>query len=317
MLALALGASKYRLTRPLMGQSQQTNIIGGRHPLYEVSMSEFIPNDYGDNHEREIRGNGILVLTGPNHSGKSVYIKQVAIIIYLAHIGSFVPADVAEITVTDKILVCMSAPESTTTNESAFASDLKNISHVIKQATKNSFVAIDEFGKGTCPVNGAGLTAGLMEHFLQLGVQHCPRVIFATHFHEVFDSEPFDGYNFLQFAHMQVNINHTAEDEDSPLTYLFALQPGRSSSSFGDQCATLNGVPQAVVSRARVISSIIDRNEDLVATCATLTSLEKTQLASAEDVAREFLSYDLRSWSASEVAPKAARLVERLTFNDV
>lgn len=315
ILALALGASKYGWIRPKISKKGPTNILGGRHPLHEASTQHFIPNDFGchtDTPEPQQKKKPIMVVTGPNNSGKSVYLKQVAIIIYLAHIGSFVPAEVAEIAVTDKILVCMPAQESASSNESAFATDLKEVLYSVKQATEESLVLVDEFGKGTCPVNGAGLAAGLLQHFLALGHQHCPRVIMATHFYEIFDFGLFNSHESLHLAHMKVEVNHGVGTEDDPLTYLFKLQRGQTSSSFGEQCATLNGVPRAVVHRANAISSIIDSDGDLAATCATLSYPEQTQLEMAEEVARKFISYDFEDSEHSQFATKAATMLESL-----
>ncbi len=279
-------------------------------------MQHFIPNDFGapaNTEEPKQRLGRLLVVTGPNHSGKSVYLKQVALIVYLTHIGSFVPADKAEIAVTDKILVCMPVQESASTNESAFASDLREVSHSVKQATEKSLVLVDEFGKGTCPINGAGLAAGLLNHFLSLGSDRRPEVIFASHFHEIFESESFRSHEFQNFAHMKVEINYdNVATGDDPLTYLFTLQCGRNSSSFGEQCAKMNGVPDAVINRAGAISSIIDRDGDLAATCATLSHAEQTRLEIAEEVARKFISYELGLWESPESIPEAIEMLDSL-----
>ncbi|KAJ3499337.1 hypothetical protein NLG97_g428 [Lecanicillium saksenae] len=295
-LALSQGAQKYGWNRPTLKAEGETTILGGRHPLHESSMQRFIPNDFcsaANLIDPGQKARSILIITGPNHSGKSVYLKQVALIVYLAHIGSFVPAEQAEIAITDKILVCMPAPESVSSNESAFATDLREIAHSIKQATKQSLVLVDEFGKGTCPVNGAGLAAGLLDYFLIISRETCPVVIMATHFHEIFESGTSSTNRSTHFAHMKVEINDNIDVGDDPLTYLFTIQPGRSSSSFGEQCATMNGVPDAVVNRAKAISSIIDRDGDLAATYANLSPNEQLQLETAEEVARRFISYEI------------------------
>ncbi|OAR01964.1 hypothetical protein LLEC1_00101 [Akanthomyces lecanii] len=316
ILALALGAQKYGWNQPEMNRNGGTYIAGGRHPLHEASMQHFISNDFGapvETDEARQKLGRVLIVTGPNHSGKSVYLKQVALIVYLAHIGSFVPADKAEIAITDKILVCMPTQESASTNESAFATDLREVSHLAKQATEKSLVVVDEFGKGTCPVNGAGLAAGLLNHFLSLRHENCPQVIMATHFHEIFEFENLSSNESPNFAHMKAEINHgKLVNGNDPLTYLFTLQRGRSSSSFGEQCATMNGVPDAVVNRAGAISSIIDRDGDLATTCATLTHAEQARLEIAEEVARSFISYELRLWEYSEPVSEAVEMLANL-----
>jgi DNA mismatch repair protein MSH5 len=124
----------------------------------------------------------MLVLTGPNYSGKSVYLKQVAMIVFMAHVGSFVPAESARIGLTDKILSRVTTRETVSYNQSAFMLDLQQISLALSLATRRSLLIIDEFGKGTDTSDGAGLACAVMEHLLNLGTER-PKVMGATHFH--------------------------------------------------------------------------------------------------------------------------------------
>jgi DNA mismatch repair protein MSH5 len=124
----------------------------------------------------------MLVLTGPNYSGKSVYLKQVALIVFMAHVGSFVPAESARIGLTDKILSRVTTRETVSRVQSTFMLDLQQISLALSSATRRSLLIIDEFGKGTEASDGAGLACAVMEHLLSLGTER-PKVIGATHFH--------------------------------------------------------------------------------------------------------------------------------------
>lgn len=124
----------------------------------------------------------MLVLTGPNYSGKSVYLKQVALIVFMAHIGSFVPADSARVGLTDKILSSVTTRETVSRIQSAFMIDLQQISLSLSLATRRSLLIIDEFGKGTDSSDGAGLTCAVLEYLLSLGAE-CPKIVAATHFH--------------------------------------------------------------------------------------------------------------------------------------
>jgi DNA mismatch repair protein MSH5 len=124
----------------------------------------------------------MLVLTGPNYSGKSVYLKQVALIVFMAHVGSFVPAESARIGLTDKILSRVTTRETVSRVQSTFMLDLQQISLALNLATRRSLLIIDEFGKGTEASDGAGLACAVMEHLLSLGTER-PKVIGATHFH--------------------------------------------------------------------------------------------------------------------------------------
>jgi DNA mismatch repair protein MSH5 len=124
----------------------------------------------------------MLILTGPNYSGKSVYLKQVALIVFMAHVGCFVPAKSARIGVTDKILSRVTTRETVSRMQSAFMIDLQQVSLAIGLATHRSLFIIDEFGKGTDSSDGAGLACAVFDHLLSLGPK-CPKVVAATHFH--------------------------------------------------------------------------------------------------------------------------------------
>lgn len=304
MLALAIGADKYNWTAPQMTKADIIQIENGRHPLQELVVPSFVPNntDLADGHEtsrqEEPEPAQMLVLTGPNHSGKSIYLKQVAIIVYLSHIGSFVPAERAVIGITDKILTRISTRESVCRTESAFAIDLKQVAQAMRCSTRQSLVLIDEFGKGTNPDDGAGLLAAVLDHFLSLGAQ-APKLLVATHFHELFEGRYLSGHAGLLLGHMDVRTDWEADRVEDQITYLFKLTQGHSSSSFGGRCAALNGVPSVIVDRAEAISLLLSRNEDLSSSCARLSQEEERRLGVAESVARRFLEVDF----GAEVSP--------------
>lgn len=302
ILALALGASKYKWTCPKMAASNIIDIRGGRHPLQELVVPIFVPNDcclmggsdadgYQDDSQSSdapIQVPSMLVLTGPNHSGKSVYIKQVALIVFLAHIGSFVPAEEATIGLTDRLLTRIATRESVSRNESAFAIDLRQAAFSINFATPRSLILIDEFGKGTNAMDGAGLITGLLDHFLSLG-EGRPKVLAATHFHEIFENNFLQSHAYLTLAHMEVRVDLESQEAEDQVTYLYHLTPGRNNSSFGSICAAINGVDKAVVERAEAIILLLARGEDLQASCAQLSDHESHKLEEAETVARDFL----------------------------
>ena len=214
LLALTQGAETYNLVRPRMTLENTIQIEKGRHILQERTVSQFIPNDTfvvggaGDvksdadpqlglssylqsssiTHEG---GPSMLVLTGPNYSGKSVYLKQVALIIFMAHVGCFVPAESAKIGLTDKILSRVTTRETVSRAQSAFMIDLQQISLALNLTTRRSLLIIDEFGKGTDTSDGAGLACAVMEYLLGLGNER-PKVIGATHFHGKFSTTSQD-----------------------------------------------------------------------------------------------------------------------------
>ncbi|KAK7600081.1 hypothetical protein V3481_001639 [Fusarium oxysporum f. sp. vasinfectum] len=295
ILALALCAEKYDWHAPQMVEASIIHIEEGRHPLQELVVPAFIPNPChlftGTSNITAVQDGSpqALVLTGPNHSGKSVYLKQTAIIVYLAHIGSFVPAVQATIGLTESILTCISPRESMSGGESSFARDMKQAALSMKSSTPRSLVLVDEFGKGTNGDDGAGLLAALLDYYLSLGPE-CPRLLAATHFHEVFECGYLENHNGLRIAHMNVRMDWNASLVDDQVTFLFNLEYGHSTSSFGGRCAALNGVPSAVVERAENISKLLARNEDLSAICARLSRAEEVQLGKAEMTARLFVS---------------------------
>ena len=213
LLALAQGARQYKLCKPRMTTDNVIQIRGGRHILQELVVPSYVANDTniaggsgplvddtspstssseGSQHVSNALRSGaglgagiapsMFILTGPNYSGKSVYVKQVALIVYLAHIGSFVPAESATIGMTDKILTRISTRESVGRIQSAFMIDLQQVSLALSSATNRSLLVIDEFGKGTGAIDGAGLMCGVLEYLNSLGAES-PKVLATTHFH--------------------------------------------------------------------------------------------------------------------------------------
>lgn len=234
----------------------------------------------------------MLVMTGPNYSGKSVYLKQNALIVYMAHIGSYVPADRATIGMTDKILTRIATRESVSRNQSAFMIDLQQVALSLSLATNRTLVVVDEFGKGTNASDGAGLCCGVFEYLLSLG-RNRPKVLAATHFHEIFENDFLEDRPELSFGHMEIRVDIQAELVEDQITYLYNYVPGRSTSSFGTCCAMMNGIPAAIVERADELVLLAARGEDLVAACAKVSPAEQQKLEEAEQVGRQLLEQDL------------------------
>ncbi|KHN98593.1 DNA mismatch repair protein MutS, C-terminal domain protein [Metarhizium album ARSEF 1941] len=297
ILALALTAEKYKWTVPKLTTGIGVlEIKKGRHPLQELVVPSFVPNDChlgGYDHSCEDQF-PCMILTGPNHSGKSVFLKQVGLLVYLAHIGSFVPAEMAVISVTDRILTRISTLESVCKEESAFAIDLKQLLSAIKQSTSRSLLIIDEFGKGTNSDDGAGLLASFLEHLLSLAAE-APRSLLATHMHDLFDCHhQLLPTSRLRLNHMEILKAQCGVANSDYITYLFKLRDGYSSDRFGGYCATLNGVPRLVVERAHILSLLLSRNEDITVPCAKLSPQEELKLQLAETVSRKFLKQNFQ-----------------------
>jgi DNA mismatch repair protein MSH5 len=334
MIALSQGANQYKLVRPRMTEENIIDLKDCRHLLQEMTVPSYVANDAylvggkgpnHDHHQPHSRSNTpdshahtdssnnpstptMLLLTGPNYSGKSIYLKSIALSIYLSHLGSFVPCTSATIGLTDSILTRLRTCETVSRSHSAFMLDLQQVALMLRSCTHRSLLVIDEFGKGTDATDGAGLACGVLKHLLGRG-DGAPKVLAATHFHEIFEQGFLtDEVPGLAFEHMEVRVDdrrqtdHSEErasttdtdgTDNAQITYLYNLCPGRSAESFGTQCAAMNGVPAAIVQRASQLSRLAAQGADLVSVCAGVGKEEEEDLVEAEDIARGFLGWDL------------------------
>ena len=240
LLALAVVSRQNNWVQPKLVNSGGLRIRGGRHPLQELSVDQFISNDT----ELGGRAASLQLITGPNSSGKSVYIKQVGLIVFLAHLGCWVPATSATVPITDRIFTRIHTVESVSIGMSSFQCDVSQIAAALRSSTARSLLLVDEFGKGTAPEDGEALLAAVAMELVSRGAGQCPATLLSTHFHGVaalLGPQPLlASYSFL-----------TERAAGGDLTYLYRLQrAGAGHSSEALSVAARAGVEEAVLRRA-------------------------------------------------------------------
>ncbi|XP_038903571.1 DNA mismatch repair protein MSH5 isoform X6 [Benincasa hispida] len=252
-LSLALIARQNNYVRPDLTADSMLDIKNGRHVLQEMAVDTFIPNDTKIFYDGRVN-----IITGPNYSGKSIYIKQVALIVFLSHIGSFVPADAATVGLTDRIF-CAMGSKHMTAEQSTFMIDLLQVGMMLRQATCQSLCLIDEFGKGTLTEDGIGLLGGTITHFASSN--DSPKVLVCTHLTELINESLLPMCERIKFYNMSVirADNDCTENED--IVFLYRLIPGHALPSYGLHCALLAGVPDEVIKRAAFVLDAMENNK--------------------------------------------------------
>ncbi len=242
LISLAIVAQENNYVRPDVDNSDQINIIEGRHPVVEsvLKNSFFVPNDTNlDNNN-----NRVMVLTGPNMSGKSTYMRQNATIILMAQVGSFVPAKSAHIGVVDKIFTRVGASDDLASGQSTFMLEMLEVANILKNATSSSFLVFDEIGRGTSTYDGMSIAKAVVEYVAdvkKLGA----KTLFATHYHELCE--------LAQTTQGVVNYNVAVKKRGDDIVFLKKIVPGGTDDSFGIEVAALAGVDQWIVKRAKQI----------------------------------------------------------------
>ncbi len=247
--ALAKAALDNNYVRPSLNEEGRYEILNGRHPVVETSLGSdrFVPNDTHLNEESRV-----MIITGPNMAGKSTYMRQVALIVLLAQIGSFVPADEADISLTDRIFTRIGANDDLYGGRSTFMVEMDEMSVILKNATEKSLVILDEVGRGTSTFDGLSIAWAAVEH---LAGEKCKaRTLFATHYHEL---SVLEG----QLSGV-VNYRVTATERGEDVIFLRKVVPGGEDKSYGIAVAKLAGLPKSVVARARQIMARLEVDDE-------------------------------------------------------
>jgi DNA mismatch repair protein MutS len=247
--ALAEVAREGDWVRPAVDRSLVIEIEAGRHPVVERFTAEgFVPNDV----QLDPEGAGLLVLTGPNMAGKSTLLRQLALIVLLAQMGSFVPARRARIGVADRIFTRVGASDSLVTGESTFMVEMRETATILREATARSLVLLDEIGRGTSTFDGLSIAWAVTEHLHDApGLR--PRTLFATHYHELADLARTK-------SHVR-NFHFACAERDGEILFLRQMREGAASRSYGIEVARRAGLPPEVVRRAREVLANLEGGE--------------------------------------------------------
>ena len=246
-LSLAKLAIKENYVRPRLSEGGSLFIKEGRHPVVEKLLEEeqFIPNDTFLEENQEI-----TIITGPNMAGKSTYMRQVALIVLLSAIGSFVPAKEAELPICDRIFTRVGASDDLAQGQSTFMVEMSEVANILRNATKQSLLILDEIGRGTSTFDGLSIAWAVVEYI----ARHIQaKTLFATHYHELTELE--GKLNNVK------NYCIAVSKKDGEISFLRKIIPGGADESYGIDVAKLAGVPEGVLSRAREISAFLSDND--------------------------------------------------------
>ncbi len=262
LAALAEVASRRQYTRPEITEDDQLHIRSGRHPVVEATSSGFVPNDTDLCCSSDPKRT--LIITGPNMAGKSTYLRQNALIVLMAQIGSFVPADVCKIGLCDRIFARIGAKDELALGQSTFMVEMVEAANILNHATDRSLVILDEIGRGTSTYDGLAIAWAMIEHLVDVGA----KTLFATHYHQL---------NALAeqmptVANYRVAVQEIGDD----IIWTHRVLPGGTDRSYGIHVARMAGVPKQVLGRAAEILSELERKSE--APKAITPSTQKLQM---------------------------------------
>uniref|UniRef100_A0A832G7M5 DNA mismatch repair protein MutS n=1 Tax=Ignavibacterium album TaxID=591197 RepID=A0A832G7M5_9BACT len=250
-LSFAECAEDYNYVKPEVNDEDEIEILQGRHPVVERILSpgeKFTPNDCILNNTEQ----QIILLTGPNMAGKSVYLRQVGLIVLLAQIGSFVPASKAKIGIVDRIFTRVGASDNITAGESTFLVEMQEAANILNNATSKSLVLLDEIGRGTSTFDGISIAWAITE-YLHENPSVAAKTLFATHYHELNEMAEL----FPRIKNYKVEVR----EYDDKVIFLHRVNPGKADHSYGIQVAMMAGLPVFVTNRAKEILNNLESKE--------------------------------------------------------
>ncbi|MCM1523754.1 MAG: DNA mismatch repair protein MutS [Ruminococcus sp.] len=283
---------KNRYVKPDIALDGEIYIKAGRHPVVEQTINDemYVPNDtFLDTASRRMS-----VITGPNMSGKSTYMRQTALIVLMAQIGCFVPADYAKISIVDRIFTRVGASDDLTSGQSTFMVEMKEVADILKHATKQSLVILDEVGRGTSTFDGISIAAAVAEHMANSRKIGC-KTLFATHYHELIGLEGrIEGVKNYSVAVRKIG--------DS-IKFLRKIVEGGADDSYGIEVAKLAGLPQSVINRSKEILSLLERQKETES-----PEPKREEQISFGNMKDEEVLNRLRKTDPDELSPKDALL---------
>jgi DNA mismatch repair protein MutS len=249
-LSLAECAEQYKYIKPLINEGDTIEIVEGRHPVVERILppgEKYTPNDCRMGGDEKI-----IILTGPNMAGKSVFLRQAGLIVLLAQIGSFVPAQKAEIGLVDRIFTRVGASDNITAGESTFLVEMQEAANILNNATSKSLILLDELGRGTSTFDGISIAWAITE-YLHENEEVSAKTLFATHYHELNEMAAI----FPRIRNYKVEVR----EYDDKVIFLHKVNPGQADHSYGIQVAQMAGLPRFVTNRAKEILENLESKE--------------------------------------------------------
>ncbi len=278
LISLAVVANENNYVKPIINNENNIEIKDGRHPVVEKSLKDtsFIANNTYLDNDKDM----FTIITGPNMAGKSTYMRQVALISYMAQIGSFVPASEASLCIVDRIFTRVGASDDLAMGESTFMVEMSELSNILKNATNNSLVILDEIGRGTSTYDGLAIAWATVEYIVN--ELKC-KTLFATHYHELTELED----NFECVKNYSVQTEESGED----VIFLHKILRGGADNSYGIYVAKLAGLPKKTISRARSILKELE-----------LSDIAKKSIKVSKKIDAENIAVDMFNFKLNEIS---------------
>jgi len=296
--------------KPAIADDQKIDITKGRHPVVEKTLppgDPFIPNDIHVENEDE----QILIITGPNMAGKSIILRQTGLIVLLAQIGCFVPADEAHIGLVDKIFTRVGASDNLAAGESTFLVEMNEAANILNNATRNSLILLDEVGRGTSTFDGLSIAWSLAE-YLHNQPSVAAKTLFATHYHELNELENM-------YDHI-VNYNVSVKEHDDKVIFLRKLVRGGADHSYGIKVADMAGLPSIVIERAKeILKNLESHSLDVTDSNGTLEEGAKKKKAAVKKAAKDLdkqQQIQQPSLFQTQLDPHVEQLIDKLEASD-